>query len=45
MGEMRVVMEGFGDVLWQHLDDEVRQLGAEHMRKFWTMDEMRRMPM
>jgi len=42
--ELKVVMDGFGTVLWQHLNDEVEQLGADNMRKFWTLDEMRRMP-
>ncbi|KAF2723875.1 hypothetical protein K431DRAFT_219128 [Polychaeton citri CBS 116435] len=45
LGEMKVLMEGFGAVLWQHLDDEVRQLGAENMRKYWTLQEMESMPM
>ncbi|KAK5163683.1 hypothetical protein LTR04_002326 [Oleoguttula sp. CCFEE 6159] len=43
--EMKTVMETFGTVLWQHLDDEVNQLKAENMRKYWTLEEMRRMPM
>ena len=43
--EMGKVMETFGTVLWQHLDDEVRQLGAENMRKYWTKEEIRRLPM
>lgn len=43
--EMKGIMDGFGDVLWAHLDDEVKQLGAENMRKYWTMEELRRMPM
>lgn len=43
--ELKRIMDGFGGVLWQHLDDEVEQLGAENMRKFWTLEEMRRMPM
>lgn len=46
--EMRVLkqkMDGWGDVLWTHLDQEVKTLGAENMRKYWTVDEMRRMPM
>ncbi|CAI6085458.1 unnamed protein product [Clonostachys chloroleuca] len=38
-------METWGDVLWAHLDDEVKTLGAENMRKYWTLEEMRRMPM
>ncbi|KAI9721956.1 MAG: hypothetical protein M1812_001914 [Candelaria pacifica] len=45
MGEMKGLMDAFGKVLWQHLDDEVRQLGAENMRNFWSLQEMRRMPM
>ena len=45
MDELKVLMDNFGDVLWQHLDDEVKQLGAENMWKYWTKDEMRRMPM
>ena len=45
LGEVKEVMDTFGEVLWQHLDDEVNQLKAENMRKYWTVDEMRRMPM
>lgn len=43
--ELKGVMDSFGSVLWSHLDAEVRNLGAENMRKYWTMEEMRRMPM
>lgn len=43
--ELKVIFDGFGEVLWTHLDDEVRTLGAENMRKYWTVEEMRRMPM
>lgn len=45
LDEMKQLMETFGKVLWQHLDDEVKELGAENMRKYWTLEEMRRMPM
>jgi hemerythrin-like domain-containing protein len=45
MGEMKEILDTFGTVLWQHLDDEVKQLGAENMRKYWTAEEIRRMPM
>ena len=38
--ELKEVMDSFGDVLWEHLDDEVKQLGAENMRKFWTKEEI-----
>ena len=44
-GEMRALLEGFGAVLMAHLDEEVRGLGAEEMRKAWSLEEMRRMPM
>lgn len=44
MEELRGIMDGFGGVLWEHLDEEVRELGAENMRKFWTLEEMRRIP-
>jgi hypothetical protein len=43
--ELKVVMDGFGQVLWQHMDDEVKELGAENMRKYWSLEDMRRMPM
>lgn len=46
--EMRVLkakLETWGEVLWTHLDQEVRTLGAENMRKYWTPDEMKRLPM
>src|ERR1700749_5123042 len=40
--ELKEIMDTFGTVLWQHLNDEVKQLGAENMRNFWTLEEMRR---
>ncbi|KAG9232454.1 hypothetical protein BJ875DRAFT_345808, partial [Amylocarpus encephaloides] len=42
--EMGKRME-WGEVLWSHLDEEVKTLGAENMRSYWTVEEMRRMPM
>ena len=45
MGEMKSLMDDFGEVLWTHLDAEVKQLEAESMRKYWSVAEMRRMPM
>lgn len=42
LNEMKTIMDGFGEVLWQHLDDEVRQLGAENMCKYWSLEDMRR---
>lgn len=43
--ELKAIMDTFGDVLWAHLEDEVRALGAENMSKYWTLEEMSRMPM
>jgi hypothetical protein len=34
-------MDTFGEVLWTHLDQEVKALGAENMRRYWTIDEMK----
>jgi hypothetical protein len=45
LSELKTLMDGFGAVLWAHLDDEVRELGAENMQKYWSMQEMKRMPM
>ncbi|KIW13709.1 hypothetical protein PV08_08900 [Exophiala spinifera] len=42
--EVREIMDSFAQVLWSHLEDEVRELGAENMRKYWTKDEMRSFP-
>lgn len=43
--ELKEIMDGFGKVLWTHLDDEVKTLGAENMRKYWTIQEMNAMAM
>jgi hemerythrin-like domain-containing protein len=43
--EMREKMDTFKNVLWENLDEEVQELRAENMRKCWTLDEMRGMPM
>jgi hemerythrin-like domain-containing protein len=45
MSEMKDILDTFGTVLWQHLDDEVKQLEAENMRKYWTIEEIKRIPM
>jgi hypothetical protein len=45
LGVMRGKMDSWGEVLWKHLDQEVETLGAENMRRYWTLEEMRRMPM
>lgn len=43
--EMKQVMDGFGKVLWEHMDDEVKALRAENMRLYWSKEEMARLPM
>ena len=44
MDEIKAIMDSFGTVLWQHLDEEVKTLGAENMRRYWTVQEMSRIP-
>lgn len=39
--ELKELMETFGEVLWRHLEDEVVELGAENMRKYWTLADMK----
>ncbi|KAI9740722.1 MAG: hypothetical protein M1818_004687 [Claussenomyces sp. TS43310] len=42
---LKAKMDSWGEVLWTHLDQEVKTLAAENMRRYWTVAEMRRMPM
>ncbi|KAL4923696.1 hemerythrin domain-containing protein [Aspergillus undulatus] len=42
---LREKMVNWKDVLWSHLDQEVRTLGAENMRRYWTKEEMATIPM
>jgi len=44
MSVMLTKMDSWGAVLWEHLDEEVQALKAENMRKYWSPEEMRRMP-
>jgi len=43
MEELKGIMDAFGAVLWEHLDEEVRMLGAENIRRYWTLEEVGRM--
>ncbi|KAL7625948.1 hypothetical protein AAE478_002717 [Parahypoxylon ruwenzoriense] len=45
MDVLKKQMESWGTVLWTHLDQEVKTLGAENMRKYWTVEEIRHIPM
>jgi hemerythrin-like domain-containing protein len=41
---LKTKMDSWGGVLWKHLDQEVKTLGAENMRKYWSVEDMRGMP-
>jgi hypothetical protein len=44
--ELRACLDSFRDVLFRHLDEEVRDLKAESLRDAgWTLEELRRIPM
>ena len=45
MSVLKAKMDTWGAVLWKHLDQEVETLGAENVRKYWTIEEIRRIPM
>jgi iron-sulfur cluster repair protein YtfE (RIC family) len=40
MDELKKIMDSFGEVLWNHLDLEVKQLQADSMRRYWTKQEI-----
>lgn len=42
---LKTKMDSWGEVLWKHLDQEVETLGAENVRKYWTIEEIRKIPM
>ena len=45
MGELKQIMDSFGTVLWSHLTDEVEQLSSDNMRRYWSLEEVKRLPM
>ncbi|OJD18402.1 hypothetical protein AJ78_01582 [Emergomyces pasteurianus Ep9510] len=42
--ELKVIMDGFGKILWFHMDEEVDQLRADKMRPYWSLEEIQAMP-
>ena len=44
MGVLKTKMDSWGEVLLKHLDQEVRDLGAEKMRRYFTLQEMKAIP-
>ncbi|KAF3770291.1 hypothetical protein M406DRAFT_320309 [Cryphonectria parasitica EP155] len=45
MSVLRTQMDTWGEVLWKHLDQEVKTLGADNVRRYFTLDEVKRIPM
>ncbi len=43
LSELKSIMDTWGAVLWTHLAEEVEQLGAENMRKYWSLGEMKKL--
>lgn len=43
--ELRSILASFGPVLFLHLDEEVKTLQGENMRRYYTLEELRRLPM
>lgn len=43
--KVRGILDTFGTVLWSHLEDEVKALGAQNMSKYWKKEEIARLPM
>ncbi|KLJ06060.1 hypothetical protein EMPG_10504 [Blastomyces silverae] len=41
---LKAIMDGFGEFLWLHMDDEVDQLRADKMRAYWSVEEIKAMP-
>ncbi|KAF5264653.1 hypothetical protein FOXYS1_4563 [Fusarium oxysporum] len=42
---LREKLDSFGTVLWTHLDQEVKTLGAENMKRYWKLEELDSFPM
>ncbi|KAF8664375.1 hypothetical protein AX16_000746 [Volvariella volvacea WC 439] len=41
--EMRACLDSFRDILFRHLDEEVADLSAENLKKYWTLEEVERL--
>ncbi|ROW17483.1 hypothetical protein VPNG_00659 [Cytospora leucostoma] len=42
---MKAQMDTWGAVLWKHLDQEVETLRPENMRKYWSLEDIKHIPM
>ncbi|TFY65352.1 hypothetical protein EVJ58_g2029 [Rhodofomes roseus] len=43
--EMRACLDSWREVLFVHLDQEVKDLGAENVKRYWTLEELDKIPM
>jgi hypothetical protein len=43
--ELKRIMGSFGPVLFYHLDAEVESLRADNLRRYYTLEEVNRLPM
>ncbi|SCV69856.1 BQ2448_1250 [Microbotryum intermedium] len=43
--KMQEIMASMGPILFYHLDAEVETLKADNLRRYYTLDEVRRLPM
>ncbi|KAJ6625596.1 hemerythrin HHE cation binding domain-containing protein [Mycena sp. CBHHK59/15] len=43
--QMRACLDGFREVLFSHLDEEVNDLRGENLKKYWTLEELESIPM
>ncbi|KZT72080.1 hypothetical protein DAEQUDRAFT_723246 [Daedalea quercina L-15889] len=43
--EMKGCLDSWREVLFEHLDQEVQDLGAENMKKYWKLEELDQIPM
>jgi len=43
--EMRACLDGWREVLFRHLDEEVEDLSAANMKKYWKLEELDMIPM
>jgi len=43
--KMRKILDSFRGILFKHLDHEVESLQGEELKKYWKLEELRRLPM
>lgn len=42
---MRACLDGFREVLFTHLDEEVKDLEGENLKKYFSLEELESIPM